>query len=266
MCYCSEEKKRVPLAAVRYQDEIIWVPCGAWQCVWYVARVCQHFLYDEYIDDIDWPACSPGLNSTQHPRITPHPLPPQPKTDCAGADWCLNPGLGGDPPGLPSVIGRTEPHSDLSEFGSACGLIFFTLVFNINLNPVLSGLMSLGPHWLFLCAIVKELNISSIIVILFLKEIWDVWFRCSLLLLIKAVYNFACWTDEDTVSDCQTATFATRCSWPESSSSFPFTLHAGYSLLFYAWRLPRSPPPSIQWETRHSWHFAKVERQRTFVY
>lgn len=27
------------------------------------------------------------------------PLPPRSSTDCPGADWCLNPGLGRDPPG-----------------------------------------------------------------------------------------------------------------------------------------------------------------------
>lgn len=47
--YVLVRKKRVSLAAVRYQDEIIWVPSGAWQRLWYVAGVCQHFLDDEYM-------------------------------------------------------------------------------------------------------------------------------------------------------------------------------------------------------------------------
>lgn len=165
-------RKRVLLAAVRYQDEIIWVPSGAWQCVWYVARVCQYFLYDEYIDDIDWPARSPGLNSTQH--LWDHTASTATMSQnrlCRS--WLMS----------YSRFGRRSPRITICQrqnwaiFWPVLGWIclwshFFTLVSNINLNPVLSGLLSLGPHWLFLYAIVKEWNISSINIILFYKEIW----------------------------------------------------------------------------------------------
>lgn len=48
-----------------YQDEIIWAPSGAWQCVicgWSVSAL----LDDELFGDIDWPAPSPGLIPIQH--------------------------------------------------------------------------------------------------------------------------------------------------------------------------------------------------------
>ncbi len=64
------------LTAVRFQDEIfratvrpytgalgpgfLLVHDNSWP---YTARVCRQFLDDEGIDDIDWPSCSPNLNS-----------------------------------------------------------------------------------------------------------------------------------------------------------------------------------------------------------
>lgn len=61
-----------------------------------------------------------------------------------------------------------------------------------------------------------------------------------------------------------------RCSvedvaWPELSSPFSFTLVVAYGLPLLSRPPFSSPSPCIQWATRHSWHFAKVERQRTFV-
>lgn len=63
----------------------------------HVAGVCQHFLDDEDIDAIDWPARSSDPGSNQAPLGQQISYPPLPccTVDCP-ADWCSDPGLGGD--------------------------------------------------------------------------------------------------------------------------------------------------------------------------
>lgn len=60
----------------------------------------------EVIDAFDWTACFPRPESNQAPLrhcvLLDPLLPPHHRhtsTDCAGANWCSNPHLGGDPPG-----------------------------------------------------------------------------------------------------------------------------------------------------------------------
>lgn len=128
---------KVTLAAVGYQEEIIWVPSGAWHCVWYVAEVCQHFPDDEYMDNIDCPTHSPPLNPIQHlwdimyhcihrPHVPTHTV--QELTDVLIQVWEEIP--------RDTICHRQH----WATFWPVLGWIslrchFFTLVSNINLNP-----------------------------------------------------------------------------------------------------------------------------------
>lgn len=111
--------KRVTLAGIRmrsYEFPLVhdsvcdmWLECvstsGWWTLWWY------------------WLTCPfPRSDSNPTPlglHVSLHSPPPCPNTDSAGADWCLNPGLGGAPPGHhPSwrVLSYTACHELWSHF------------------------------------------------------------------------------------------------------------------------------------------------------
>lgn len=118
------------LTAIRYpwitwqtlhQCSGCWGPPGARPCPASCVRACRQFLEVERLHTINWLPSSPDLNPTELGHyVSVHPVVLGCISDCPGAQRCLGPDRGGDPPGNNPSLGccqaykrTTECHSEL---------------------------------------------------------------------------------------------------------------------------------------------------------
>lgn len=88
------------LTAVTYRDEIIRA----------IVRLYAGAVGPGWINAIDWSSHSPDLNPIVHlwDASIVHLTLPRTATDCPGAHWCPDQGLGGGPPRTPSADSSGE--------------------------------------------------------------------------------------------------------------------------------------------------------------